>query len=101
MYLIGILALFGIHLKIWCIPERKKLKVKKPSELDKYKNGIEELLSHYGVRIKIAYWYIKNKYGIQCRYGNFKTCVRKNRLMDKITSFKPHSLYETPLGHQV
>lgn len=82
------------------VGKEKKVRVKKPSELDKYKNDIEELLSHSGVRIKVAYWYIKNKYCIKCSYHNFKTYVRKHRLMDKISRSKAHPLYETAPGQQ-
>lgn len=94
---------FGVDrhtIKNMYVGKEKKLRVKKPSELDKYKNDIEELLSHSGVRIKAAYWYIKNKYCIKCSYDNFKTYVRKHRLMDKISRSKPHPLYETAPGQQ-
>ena len=38
-----------------------KIKKKKPSELDPYKDEIVEILSHPGVKVKAAYWYFKNE----------------------------------------
>ena len=43
-----------------------KIKKKKPSELDPYKDEIVEILSHPGVKVKAAYWYFKNEKNIKC-----------------------------------
>jgi len=76
--------------------ERKK----KSSELDQYKDDIEELLSKSYVKTKAAYWYLKNEKNLKCTYDNFKTYVRKHSLRHPM-DITPHPLYETLPGDMV
>lgn len=78
-----------------------KIRKKKPSELDEYKDEIIEILSNPGVRIKSAYWYFKNEKNIKCSYDNFKTYVSKNKLLEEAKTGVPHPLFETDPGQQV
>lgn len=78
-----------------------KIRQKKPSELDEYKDEIIEILSNPGVRIKSAYWYFRNEKNIKCSYDNFKTYVKKNKLLEEARTGVPHPLFETDPGQQV
>lgn len=79
----------------------EKVRKKKPSELDPYVEDIIEVLSHPGTRIKAAYWYFKNEKHLKCTYDNFKTFVKKNKLLEEAKSGVPHPLYETDPGKQL
>lgn len=81
--------------------KEKKEKKKKPSELDPYVDEIIEILSHTGTKIKSAYWYFKNERKIKCSYDNFKTFVKKNKLLEEAKTGVPHPLYETDPGKQL
>lgn len=81
--------------------KEKKERKKKPSELDPYVNEIIEILSHTGTKIKSAYWYFKNERKIKCSYDNFKTFVKKNKLLEEAKTGVPHPLYETDPGKQL
>lgn len=74
---------------------------KKPSELDRHEKEIAELLSHPGVSVKAAYWFMRNERGIRCKYDNFKTFVRARRLLDEPRKATPHPFYETDPGKQL
>lgn len=78
-----------------------KIKKKKPSELDPYKDEIIEILSHPGVKVKAAFWYFKNEKNIKCSYDNFKSYVNKFKLFEKAKTFTPHPLFETDPGKQL
>ncbi len=78
-----------------------KIKKKKPSELDPYKDEIVEILSHPGVKVKAAYWYFKNEKNIKCSYDNFKSYVNKFKLFEQAKTFTPHPLFETDPGKQL
>ena len=78
-----------------------KIKKKKPSELDPYKDVIVEILSHPGVKVKAAYWYFKNEKNIKCSYDNFKSYVNKFKLFEQAKTFTPHPLFETEPGKQL
>lgn len=78
-----------------------KIKKKKPSELDPYKDEIVEILSHPGVKVKAAYWYFKNEKNIKCSYDNFKSYVNKFKLFEQAKTFTPHPLFETEPGKQL
>lgn len=78
-----------------------KIKKKKPSELDPYKDEIVEILSHPGVKVKAAFWYFKNEKNIKCSYDNFKSYVNKFKLFEKAKTFTPHPLFETDPGKQL
>lgn len=78
-----------------------KIKKKKPSELDPYKDEIIEILSHPGVKVKAAYWYFKNEKNIKCSYDNFKSYVNKFKLFEQAKTFTPHPLFETDPGKQL
>lgn len=82
------------------VGKERNLRDKKPSELDKYKDDIKDLLSHPGVTIKAAYRYIKTEKNVKCGYDNFKTYVRKNKLFNKHLGSIPHPLFETNPGEQ-
>ena len=81
--------------------KEKKERKKKPSELDPYVDEIIEILSHTGTKIKYAYWYFKNERKIKCSYDNFKTFVKKNKLLEEAKTGVPHPLYETDPGKQL
>ena len=81
--------------------KEKKERKKKPSELDPYVDEIIEILSHTGPKIKSAYWYFKNERKIKCSYDNFKTFVKKNKLLEEAKTGVPHPLYETDPGKQL
>ena len=81
--------------------KEKKERKKKPSELDPYVDEIIEILSHTGSKIKSAYWYFKNERKIKCSYDNFKTFVKKNKLLEEAKTGVPHPLYETDPGKQL
>ena len=81
--------------------KEKKERKKKPSELDPYVDEIIEILSHTGTKIKSAYWYFKNERKIKCTYDNFKTFVKKNKLLEEAKTGVPHPLYETDPGKQL
>ena len=81
--------------------KKKKERKKKPSELDPYVDEIIEILSHTGTKIKSAYWYFKNERKIKCSYDNFKTFVKKNKLLEEAKTGLPHPLYETDPGKQL
>lgn len=81
--------------------KKKKERKKKPSELDPYVDEIIEILSHTGTKIKSAYWYFKNERKIKCSYDNFKTFVKKNKLLEEAKTGVPHPLYETDPGKQL
>ena len=81
--------------------KEKKERKKKPSELDPYVDEIIEVLSHTGTKIKSAYWYFKNERKIKCSYDNFKTFVKKNKLLEEAKTGVPHPLYETDPGKQL
>lgn len=81
--------------------KEKKERKKKPSELDPYVDEIIEILSHTGTKIKSAYWYFKNERKIKCSYDNFKTFVKKNKLLEEAKTGVPHPLYETDPGKQL
>lgn len=85
--------------KIWKGVERK-LRKPKVSQLDQYKDEIEDRLKQPGVRIKSVYWYFKNEFQIKCSYDNFKYYVRKNKLFNKSNRIA-HVLYETDPGNQL
>lgn len=78
-----------------------KIKKKKPSELDPYKDEIVEILSHPGVKVKAAFWYFKNEKNIKCSYDNFKSYVNKFKLFEQAKTFTPHPLFETDPGKQL
>lgn len=78
-----------------------KIKKKKPSELDPYKDEIVEILSHPGVKVKAAYWYFKNEKNIKCSYDNFKSYVNKFKLFEQAKTFTPHPLFKTDPGKQL
>ena len=81
--------------------KENKIRKKKPSELDPYIDEIIEVLSHSGTNIKSAHWYFQNEKSIKCSYDNFKTFVRKNKLLEEAKSDVPHPLYETDPGKQL
>lgn len=81
--------------------KEKKERKKKPSELDPYVNEIIEVLSHPGIKIKAAYWYFKNEKKLKCSYDNFKTFVKKKKLLEEAKKGIPHPLYETDPGKQL
>ena len=81
--------------------KENKVRKKKPSELDPYIDEIIEVLSHPGTRIKAAYWYFKNEKHLKCTYENFKTYVKKNKLLEEAKVGIPHPLYETDPGEQL
>lgn len=81
--------------------KEKKERKKKPSELDPYVDEIIEILSHTGTKIKSAYWYFKNERKIKCSYDNFKTFVKKNKLLEEAKTGVPHPLFETDPGKQL
>ena len=81
--------------------KEEKGRKKKLSELDPYVNEIIEILSHPGIKIKAAYWYFKNEKELKCSYDNFKTFVRKNKLLEEAKKGIPHPLYETDPGKQL
>lgn len=81
--------------------KEKKERKKKPSELDPYVDEIIGILSHTGTKIKSAYWYFKNERKIKCSYDNFKTFVKKNKLLEEAKTGVPHPLYETDPGKQL
>lgn len=81
--------------------KENKTRKKKPSELDLYIDEIIEVLSHPGTNIKSAHWYFKNEKSLKCSYDNFKTYVRKNKLLEEAKSDVPHPLYETDPGKQL
>lgn len=83
------------------VGKENKVRRKKSSELDSYREDIIEILSHPGTRIKAAYWYFVNENNIKCSYDNFKTYVRKNKLLEEAKTGTPHPLYETDPGHQL
>lgn len=56
--------------------KERKLRKKRPSELDQYKDEIIEVLSRPGTKIKAAYWYFRNEKNLKCQYDNFKTFVK-------------------------
>ena len=85
--------------KMWKGVEAK-IRKPKSSQLDQYKEEIEERLSQPGVRIKSVYWYFKNEHQITCGYDNFKYYVRKNNLFNKSEKVA-HVLYETDPGKQL
>jgi len=74
--------------------EAKKRK-KKPSELDPHRDEIIELLSHQETKVKALYWYFKNEKQLKCTYDNFKSFVKKNKLLDEAKTGVIHSLFET------
>lgn len=79
------------------VKERKK----KPSELDAYRDEIIEVLSHPGTKIKAAYWYFKNEKQLKCTYDNFKSFVRKNKLLEEAKTGVSHPLFKTDPGQQL
>ena len=81
--------------------KENKVRKKKPSELDPYVEDIITVLSHTGTSIKSAHWYFKNEKHIKCTYDNFKTFVKKNKLLDEAKTGVPHPLYETDPGKQL
>lgn len=81
--------------------KEKKIRSKKPSELDDLKDEIINVLSTPGVRIKAAYWFFKNEKSIKCTYDNFKFYVRKNKLLEEARKGLAHPLYETDPGQQL
>lgn len=81
--------------------KENKVRKKKPSELDPYVKDIITVLSHTGTSIKSAHWYFKNEKHIKCTYDNFKTFVKKNKLLDEAKTGVPHPLYETDPGKQL
>ena len=81
--------------------KENKIRKKKPSELDPYIDEIIEVLSHSGTNIKSAHWYFQNEKSIKCSYDNFKTFVRKNKLLEEAKSDVPHPLFETDPGKQL
>lgn len=83
------------------VGKEKKYRKKKPSELDPYVSDIVEVLSHPGVKIKAAYWHIKNEKSIKCSYDNFKSFVKKNKLLEEARTGIPHPLFETDPGQQL
>lgn len=80
--------------------KEKKVRKKKPSELDQYRDEIVEVLSHPGTKVKAAFWYFKNEKNLKCSYENFKTFVSKNNLKEEAKTGTPHPLYETDPGDQ-
>ena len=78
-----------------------KIRKKKPSELDKHIEEISEILSHSGTTIKSAHWYFQNERHIKSSYDNFKTYVRKNKLLETAKQGTPHPLFETDPGDQL
>lgn len=81
--------------------KEEKERKKKPSELDPYVDEIIEILSHPGIKIKAAYRYFKNEKKLKCSYDNFKTFVKKNKLLEEAKTGVPHPLYETDPGKQL
>lgn len=70
----------------------------RPSALDPLADEIAEALSHKGVTIRAAYWYMRNERGVSCTYSNFKQYVRKKGLWAPKADAAPHPLYETDPG---
>lgn len=83
------------------VGKENKVRKKKPSELDEFKDQIIEILSHPGTKIKAAYWYFVNEKHIKCSYDNFKTYVNKNKLLEEAKTGTPHPLFETDPGEQL
>ena len=79
--------------------ERRKKKERKNRQ--NLIREIIEILSHTGTKIKSAYWYFKNERKIKCSYDNFKTFVKKNKLLEEAKTGVPHPLYETDPGKQL
>lgn len=78
-----------------------KIRKKKKSQLDEFKEEIISVLSNPGTKIKSAYWYFVNERKIKCTYDNFKTYIRKNNILEEINKGTPHPLFETDPGHQL
>lgn len=81
--------------------KERKLRKKRPSELDQYKDEIIEVLSRPGTKIKAAYWYFRNEKNLKCQYDNFKTFVKKYNLLEEARTGIPHPLFETDPGDQL
>lgn len=81
--------------------KEEKIRNKKISELDTYKEEISDILSIHGVKIKSAYWYFKNEKNIKCGYDNFKYYVSKNNLLEEAKTATPHPMFETEPGLQL
>lgn len=59
------------------------------------------MLSHPVTKIKAAYWYFKNEKQLRCTYDNFKSFVKKNKLLEDAKTGVPHPLFETEPGVQL
>ena len=75
------------------IKPRKKRKYL--SELDKYKNIIEEKLEIKGITYKGIYLFLKETKNLKCSYSNFEKYMKKNNYKIKKCDNTPHVRFET------
>lgn len=80
--------------------EGKPKNKNKESKLDKYKDEIIIKINLNGATIKGTYKYFQNKYNNIGSYSNFKTYVRKHKLIDQKNKIV-HPRFETQIGQQL
>lgn len=80
--------------------EGKPQNKNKESKLDKYKDEIIIKINLNGATIKGTYKYFQNKYNNIGSYSNFKTYVRKHKLIDQKNKLV-HPRFETQIGQQL
>ena len=75
----------------------------KPSSLDKYKDEIQNKLSIRRIKVKGAYEFMIDKYGLDeiGSYSNFRYYVRKNKLKPKDINNGGSPRYEVEPGDMI
>ena len=71
------------------------------SELDEYKNIIEEKLEIKGITYKGIYLFLKGTKNLKCSYSNFEKYMKKNNYKIKKCDNTPHVRFETKPGAQL
>ena len=71
------------------------------SELDKYKNIIEEKLEIKGITYKGIFLFLKETKNLKCSYSNFEKYMKKNNYKIKKCDNTPHVRFETKPGAQL
>ena len=71
------------------------------SELDEYKNIIEEKLEIKGITYKGIYLFLKETKNLKCSYSNFEKYMKKNNYKIKKCDNTPHVRFETKPGAQL
>lgn len=87
------------HFDAGGVKPRKKRKY--ISELDKYKNIIEEKLEIKGITYKGIYLFLKETKNLKCSYSNFEKYMKKNNYKIKKCDNTPHVRFETKPGVQL